>query len=266
MLKQFYKYIAAFLFAGIIASCSSDPAVDAPPTEGDVPVELSGMLTRALGDTGDSGDGQLITTGYPLEVYKNANVNFFLTARTTDAPPQNYFLNQQITIGIKNDDNQGRNKLGGNVYYPLGKKAINLFAHTVIADANGDITLTAGTARGNDVLLGKGTEGDGTTPKSGKSDDPVKYITFKHLMTRVDVKIEVDGSVEDTKPTKVTMRFSPQAGQIVDRGIYNIFNGGNATNNASAEYSFSNITTTAQTHYLVPNGTNLPFLKPYILS
>lgn len=268
MLKLFYKYIAASLFAGIIASCSSDPAVDAPPTEGDVPVELSGMLTRALGDSGDPGNGQLITTGYPLEVYKNANVKFYLSARTTDASPANYFLNQRIQIGSQNITDQGRNKLDGNVYYPLGKKAINLFAHTVTADANGDITLTAGTARGNDVLLGKGTEGDGKTLKSGKSDDPVKYITFKHLMTRVDVKIEVADDVEATKPTSVTMRFSRSGtnGPIVNRGTYNIFNGGNATNNASAEYSFSDITTTAQTHYLVPNGTNLTTYAGQILS
>ena len=249
-----------FLLAGAVIYCSPEALDDKPLTEGDVPIEVTGMLTRALGDTGDPGDGNLITTGYPLEnIYKAANVDFFLTARTVDTPVGNYFLNRTITIGAPNDTEQGRNMLDGTVYYPLGKKAINLFAHTVSANANGDMTLTAGTTRANDVLLGKGTEANGITPKSGSSDDPIKYITFKHLMTRVDVKIEVDEDVQPAKPIQVTMRFARNgaAASIVNRGTFNIFTGVTATNNGNAEYSFSNIGLTPTTHYLVPNGANL---------
>ncbi|HCM20603.1 MAG TPA: hypothetical protein DIC46_07455 [Porphyromonadaceae bacterium] len=268
MLKQYYKYIAVFLLVGAVISCSSDALDDKPLTEGDVPIEVSGMLTRALGDLGDSGDGKLITTGYPLEtIYKAANVNFFLTARTTTAPVGNYFLSRPITIGAKNTNDQGRNKLDGTVYYPLGEKEINLFAHTVSADASGNITLTAGTERANDVLFGKGTNDLGIE-RSGKSDDPIEYITFNHLMTRVDVKIEVDGSVQDTKPQSITMQFARNGadGFIVNKGTFNIFNGVTAANKADGEYSFSNITTTATTHYLVPNGANLSNTSEPILS
>lgn len=269
MLKQIYKYTAAFLLLEIIASCSSDPVVDEPLAQGDVPIQLSGALTRALGEASDPGDGKLIKSGYPLETYSSAGIKFYLTARTVETPVSNYFLNKEISIGDKNTTDQGRNKLTGTVYYPLGKKAIDLYAHTAVTAAeNGNITLTAGTGHANDVLLGRGTIEDGSALKSGQSDDPVEYITFKHLMTRVDVRIEVDDDVEATQPTSVTMRFfrSGVNGAIVDRGTYNIFNGGNATNNASAEYSFSNITTMAQTHYLVPNEANLTTYTGQIFS
>lgn len=266
MLKQFYKYMAAFLLVGIVISCSPD-ALDVPLTEGDVPVELTGMLTRALGDPTDPGHGQLITTENPLKAYSGRS--FYLSARTTDATPANYFLNQEITIGT--DLTQGRNELDGTVYYPLGQKPINLIAHTGgIATDAGIITLNAGTAQANDYLFGKGTLADGATLKTGTSEDPVEYITFKHLMTRVDVKIEVADEVEPTKPTSMTMHFARNAGQIVNRGTYNIFTDGttdgNAVNNPTGtDFSFSNIGTAATTYYLVPNGANLTtYTDPFI--
>ncbi len=259
MLKQFYKYMTALLIGGTIVGCTSDLPVENPPVEGDVPVQLNGML-RSLGDADDPGDGELITTGYPLEAY--SGVKFYLSARTVDAPVSNYLLNQEIFIGAKNTTDQGRNKLDGTVYYPLGKKAINLFSYTgSTISENGNITLTSGTGINNDYLLGVGTEANGTTLKSGKSDDPVEYITYKHLMTRVDVRIEVDDDVEDTKPQSVTMRFSRSAGQIVDRGTYNIFsddiNAVAENNPTNSDFEFTSIGTETKTHYLVPNGANL---------
>ncbi len=267
MVKQIYKYMAVLLLAGMVIGCSPEALDHVPLTEGDVPIQLSGAVTRALGDPDDPGHGQLITTGNPLEDY--TGINFRLTARTVDAPVSTYFINRPIGI-VGAGDAGGRNKITGNVYYPLGKTKIDLYAYTnANATETGDITLNAGTALANDYLLGIGTEVDGATPKSGKSDDPIEYITFKHLMTRVDVKIEVAGDVEETKPTSMTMRFL-QGGPIVNRGTYNIFTSGNsegnATSNPSAEYAFSNITTTAQTHYLVPNGANLTTYSNQIAS
>ena len=228
---------------------------------------MSGAVTRALGESDDPGHGQLITTGNPLTAYNG--ITFSLTARTVDAPVSTYFINSVIGIGEAGDDG-GRNKITGNVYYPLGQKEINLYAYTTAsATSTGDITLNAGTARSNDYLLGVGTNKDATALKSGTSVDPIEYITFKHLMTRVDVKIEVAGDVGETKPTSMTMRFL-QGGPIVNRGTYNIFTSGNsegnATSNPSTEYAFSNITTTAQTHYLVPNGANLTTYSNQIAS
>lgn len=268
MLKKIYKYMAAFLLVGLVVSCSPDALSDVPLSEGDVPIEVTGMLTRALGDANDPGHGQLITTGNPLGEY-NAT-NFYLSARTTDATPANYFLNQKITIG--NNLAPGRNELDGTVYYPLGKKPINLIAHTGgLATTEGVITLNAGTEQTNDYLFGKGTLDDGKTLKTGTSVNPVEYITFKHLMTRVDVKIVVDDNVESIQPSSMTMRFSRTAGQIVDRGTYNIFTDGNENGNAvnnptNNDFSFSNIGTTPTTYYLVPNGANLTTFTGQIIS
>lgn len=72
MLKQFYKYMTALLIGGTIVGCTSDFPVENPPAEGDVPVQLNGML-RSLGDADDPGDGELITTGYPLEAYSGCS-------------------------------------------------------------------------------------------------------------------------------------------------------------------------------------------------
>lgn len=262
MLKQLYRLIAALLIGATIVGCTSDLPGENPPAQGEVPIQLNGML-RALGELGDTEDGELIQTGYPLEAYRGAEVPFYLTARTTDAPVATFFINLPISVGDKNTNNPGRNALTGNVYYPLGNKPINLYASSKNVAENGNITLTSGTALANDVLLGVGTLENGETLKSGSAEDPVEFITFKHLMTRVDVRIEVDNAVENTKPQNMTMRFhrSGNAAPITNSGTYNIFTGGNSDGNAinspSGEFSFSGITTSPKTYYLVPNGTNL---------
>lgn len=269
MMKIINKYMIGFLTAAIIVSCSPEPLQETPPAQGDVPVELDGMLTRALGDTGDPGDGKLIPSGYPLEAFKDAGIPFFLTARTAEDPVMNYFLNTPITIGKGNDTEKGRNKIDGNAYYPLGNKKIDLYAHTVSVNSEGNISLTAGVNPENDVLLGRGTLADGVTSKTGSSEDPIEFITFKHLMTRVDVRIEeVDEDIEDQKPTRLTMRFSRAGknGAVVNSGSFNIFTGGDVTNNANAEYGFLDVGSTIQTHYLVPNGANLTTYNGQIVS
>src|SRR5690554_4466981 len=260
MVKQIYTYMAALLFAGMVVGCSPEALDNVPLSEGDVPIQLNGAMTRALGDPDDPGDGQLITTGYPLKDY--SSINFRLTARTIDAPVSTYFINRTIGIGEEGDTG-GRNKITGNIYYPLGKKEINLYAYTnATATETGDITLNAGTALANDYLLGTGTEADGITPKAGDSENPIEYITFKHLMTRVDVKIDVDVDVEPTKPQSISMGFVSGEHSIVGSGAYNIFADNYKANSSSGNFGFSFnsaeiASSTVKTYYLVPNGADL---------
>ena len=99
MLKQLYKYMAVFLLAGTVISCSPDALDDVPLTEGDVPILLDGMLTRSalIGNE----DGELIKSGYPLEAY--SGISFRLAARTVEEPISNYFINSSIGIGDTGD-------------------------------------------------------------------------------------------------------------------------------------------------------------------
>lgn len=245
MLKQLYKSTAWVLFLISMGACSNEQ-LNNELAPGNTPIQLSGALTRATGE-----NGSLITTGNPLADYKANNVKFYLSARTTDNKP--YFSNMDMSIG--NNESDGRNDLDSKVYYPLGGTEINLYAHTGKA-ATGTppttIPLTSGTALSNDILFGKGTDGTGSTVVSGKSDDPIKYITFKHLMTKVEVKMEIDGTVEDQKPSNISMTFNNSA--IVKEGNYDMLNE-TATSNTQ-DYTLTG-SSTGIVHYLVPTGKTI---------
>ncbi len=246
MLKQRYKGAMTVLLMTALAACSTEQFSD-ELTPGTTPVQLSGALTRA------TGDGLLITTGNPLVDYKNANVNFYLSARTA-ADNSVYFSNMPMTIGDNKSD--GRNNLNSNVYYPLGKTAINLYVHTgtiAIGTPANTINLTSGTALSNDILFGKGTDATGNTVVSGKSDSPVEYMTFQHLMTKVTVNIDVidatddpvTGGVQPTLPTNIQMTLKNSA--VVTGGTYNMVTGAGTAN--ANDYTLK-----VGTHYLVPTG------------
>ena len=229
---------------GLVA-CSTEQFND-ELTSGDTPIELSGALTRA------AGDGLLITTGNPLIDYKNANINFFLSSRIA-ANNNPYFSNISMSVG--NSLSDGRNELNSSVYYPLGKTPINLYAHTGVAATGSPanmIPLTSGTALSNDILFGKGTDVGGTAI-SGQSDNPVKYLTFQHLMTKVTVNIDVidatddpaTGGVQPTLPTNIQMTLKNSA--VVTGGTYNMVNSTFTPNT-------NDYTLKVGTHYLVPTG------------
>lgn len=240
MCKQLYKGVLPALLLSVLAACSNEQLENDNLTPGNTPVELIGALTRA------TGDGQLINTGNPLADYYTQNVKFFLTART--ASEKTYFANMAMTIG--KNISSGRNELASSVYYPLGKTAINLFAHTGAAATNGEIPLTAGTSQwSNDILLGNGSNESGTII-SGYSEDPIKYITFKHLMTKVDIKIEVDGSVENQQPSTLALKLSNSAG--LNKGTYNMFTGAVTKTASSGDFTLG-----VGTQYLIPTGAKL---------
>ena len=245
MLKIRYKSLMLLSFLIGLVACSTEQFND-ELTSGDTPIELSGALTRA------AGDGLLITTGNPLIDYKNANINFFLSSRIA-ANNNPYFSNISMSVG--NSLSDGRNELNSSVYYPLGKTPINLYAHTGVAATGSPanmIPLTSGTALSNDILFGKGTDVGGTAI-SGQSDNPVKYLTFQHLMTKVTVNIDVidatddpaTGGVQPTLPTNIQMTLKNSA--VVTGGTYDMVNS-TVTPNAN-DYTLK-----VGTHYLVPTG------------
>lgn len=262
MLKQLYKGIITTLALAAIAACSTEQFSDGKLAPGDTPIQLSGTLTRTSSVAltraveGD-GSGELITTGNPLFTsYQNKGIAFYLSSRAADSRNE-YFSNIGMTVA-KNDANNGTDKLTADAYYPLGEEEIYLYGHTGTVSGN-KLTLTSGTGIVNDILLGKGTSTvkknsnqitNYTSEVSGSSTDPITYMTFRHQMTQVTVKIEVDTDpttgVEPTIPTDIKIQFSNQS--VIQKGTYDILSGTvSPTNTANYELNVG-------THYLVPTG------------
>jgi hypothetical protein len=255
MLKQLYKGTIVTLALAAIAACSTEQFSDGKLAPGDTPIQLTGALTRtssvaltraAEGD----GSGELITTGNPLFTsYQNKGITFRLSARTADSKNE-YFSNISMPVE-KNDVSNGTDKLTADAYYPLGEKEIYLYGHTGTVSGN-KLPLTSGTGTVNDILLGKGTSTikKNSDQVSGSSIDPITYMTFRHLMTQVTVKIEVDTDpttgVEPTIPTDIKIQFSNQS--VIQKGTYDILSGTvSPTNTTNYELNVG-------THYLVPTG------------
>lgn len=242
MLKQIYKGSLWVLLLFGIGACSNEQLGD-EPVPGNTPIQLSGALTRA------SGDGLLITNGNPLTEYSSAN--FYLSARIASGNDA-YFSNMSMTIG--NNQGSGRNNLNSQVYYPLGGTKINLYAHTgSVATGNpaNTIPLVSGTDREmNDILFGKGTDEIGAVVSgSSATDDQIKFITFRHQMTKVKVKIEVTNDVENQKPTTINMTFNNSA--IVSEGNLNMLTG--AVTAGAQDYTLTG-SVDGNIYYLVPTG------------
>lgn len=255
MLKQLYKGIITTLALSAIAACSTEQFSDGKLAPGDTPIQLSGALTRTSSVAltraveGD-GSGGLITTGNPLFTsYQNKGITFRLSARTADSKNE-YFSNISMPVE-KNDVSNGTDKLTADAYYPLGEKEIYLYGHTGTVSGN-KLPLTSGTGTVNDILLGKGTSTikKNSDQVSGSSIDPITYMTFRHLMTQVTVKIEVDTDpttgVNPAIPTDIKIQFSNQS--VIQAGTYDILSGTVLPTNTT------NYELNVGTHYLVPTG------------
>ena len=243
MYKLLYKSVLPTLLFAVLTSCSNELLNDDSLTPGTTSVRLSGVLTRVAGNE------QLIVTANALAEYQAKNVKFFLSARTDSPTEKTYFSNMPMSVGEKTPD--GRNGLFSDVYYPLGKTSIKLCAHTGTAAADGEVPLVAGMNQwNNDILLGKGSDESGNEI-TGSSDYPLKYITFYHLMTKVDIKIEVDDSVKAKQPSIISIKLNNKA--ALNKGTYNMYKGTVTGTNASGDYMLSS----TASNYLIPSGINL---------
>lgn len=266
MLKQLYKGTIVTLALAVLAACSTEQFSDGKLAPGDTPIQLSGALmgTSSNAITRATGDGDLIKTGNPL-ADNYTGVNFYLSARATDASKGEYFSNVGMSVGKNNGADNGTDKLTANAYYPLAGKNIYLYGHTGTVANNNKLTLTSGTGIANDILLGKGTSTVGKNPDHvtyytdevfGSSKDPITYMTFRHLMTQVTVKIEVDNTVENKKPQTISFKFK-DATSVAATGTYDITgNAVVASDLSGTDYSLTG-NESGITHYLVPTGANL---------
>lgn len=263
--KYIYQCAAVFgLFA--LAACSSEQFEEVDLTPGNTPIQLSGVTTRTTG------------TNTSLDDYKNLNLK--LTSRidknnnsSNAAEYVNYFKNVSLTITTTAGSDKSDLK-ASNAYYPLSDIPLYLYGHTGDIDGNNKISLKSGKATKEaplayDYLVSNGIDGMGTKGSSGiNSGDNASYatlMTFRHVMTKLNVAIKVDTSsdpidpsspVEPTIPTDITFRFND--GLVNNTGKYLITNTPNdAATDLSTESGDKNYPFSVGTHYLVPNGKTL---------
>lgn len=189
-----------------LSGCATDADIELP-VPGNVPVALSGVMTRGT-ETND----------YP---------NLHLIAKVdVDGKEDVYIPETSITCAGLETTNP-KDITIGTVFYPIGDTEIRFFAYSGTATA-GKMALTAGTERANDAILSNygsqktvsdiSTEGKGTP---GTSKAPAEVLQFRHVMTQLNVSVVVDNAESpavDPVPTSIKLELAG----AVQKGTYPI--------------------------------------------
>ena len=237
-----------------LSACSSETWTDVETVPGDSPILLTGAMTRAEGSTGNT------LAGY---------TNLFLSAKTAENPPADYFTNVALTVGDAVTDKTDARYLKANAYYPLGGKEISLFAHTGQVK-NGNLELEAGSGLKNDYLISNGTDGTGTKASSNTTgtDSRAKELEFRHVMTKVEVVIKTTDTPSDqptVTPRNIEIRFKKG---VYKKGTYGLSTSSapDATNNKATATGNELYALNQGVNYLVPTGETLSGIKGILQS
>lgn len=241
MLKHIYKGIFGVLLIGFAACSTEQLEEDNGLTPGTTPIQMMGAVTRA-GDTNGNLDGY---AGLYLSAKTDANTD--------------YFTNNAITVASSETT---KSVLDVHMYYPLDKdKTISLYGHSGEV-ADGNISLTSGTDATNDALISNGTDGSGT---AGSVNSPVSMLTFRHVMTKVTVKVVIDdGEMQETKPTNIQIGFDDN--MVAESGKYALTATADANaTDISGSYKLEG-SADGIDNYLVPTGATLSGAAGFIKS
>lgn len=194
---------------GLLSACQKE-VTEPEGGDGQVPVQLSGIGTR-IGE---------LNNAAPL----------YLRAVLDQTPGTTYITEQRVVCatGLE-DDERELTFPGGTPYYPLGQLGLRFFAYTGTLSGN-NMTLRAGNTVQNDYVLSNngrpanesaidpGEEGKGTF---GSSLNPAELLQFRHVMTQLNVFVEVDQTEVppvNEVPTKVEFTIAG----LVTAGTYPI--------------------------------------------
>lgn len=248
MRRQLYRSGIVAMIAALSA-CSSETWSDAETVPGDSPILLTGAMTRADGNTGNT-----------LQGY----TNLYLSAKPAESSSAtDYFTNVPLTVGDAVTGGTGAYYLETNAYYPLGGKEINLFAHTGQLK-NGNLELEAGTGSKNDYLISNGTDGTGTKVSSNTNgtDSRAKELEFRHVMTKVEVVVkttDISSNRPTVTPSNIEIKFNNSV-EVCKKGTYALTTSStaDATSNKATATTTSGLYTLKQgVNYLVPTGETL---------
>lgn len=242
MQRQLYRSGIVAMMA-VLSACSSETWVDTETVPGDSPILLTGAMTRATGNINST-----------LEGY----TNLYLSAKTTDNLPTDYFTNVALTVGDAVTDNANARYLKANAYYPLGGNEISLFAHTGQLK-DGNLQLEAGSDLKSDYLISNGDDGTGTKVSSKNADgtdNRAKELKFRHVMTKVEVVIkmtDISSGQPTVTPNNIEIRFKNSGHK---KGTYTLTTSSapGATNNNATATGTDLYTLKKGVNYLVPTG------------
>ena len=265
-MKHNYLIGGLLLFATALGSCSDTQTdlTDQPVTEGNTPILLTGILSRATG----CDDG---TTTTPT--YSNLHLSADTDNGTNNTP--NYFYDVKIdnvTLPLTATEDKETLKTDP-LFYPLGA-GLRFFAYSGTIGKDGrSMKLTAGNADDkddkidHDFILSNGTVGKEDEGKGIYGDEQTKgniLLTFRHVMTKIFVGVEVDKEGNDNddnehvNPDPETIKITLNDGLAVASGDYPITakatpgTGSTDVTNQQGSYTLQK-----GVNYLVPNGAVL---------
>ncbi|MCD8177010.1 MAG: fimbrillin family protein [Tannerellaceae bacterium] len=236
------KLYILMLLAGILlghVACSDKQEPLQPDEENSI--NLYGLGTRADGD---------VYTNLHLKAFVEGNLTELYIAETPIA----------VAAGLYEATPNNITFTSGNHYYPLGNNTIALYAYSGQLTNTTQMQLTSGKALTNDALLSNyGTRSDGTTSNEGEgtlgsSQEPATIMQFRHVMTQINVEIEVDLTetpvVVDPPPTSIRFQMGTN---IPATGRYAI----DAETTDLATNLSGSYTLTEGINYVVPSGGDI---------
>ncbi len=249
-IREYISYTCGIAFVLLtLFSCRED-MLEPGVQEGEAVVRLSGTLRLA--------DSATPPTIYLRGMKKEEDGTYNAYFNTTAFKP--------VTLG----ETPSAMELTDARYYPLSDSGqdnyIYLFAFTNTVDANMNMSLRAG----YDELLannGRSVNEESTNAEGvkGSSNDPVEVLNFRHVMTQVNVKVEIDIDGEEEE-LGGSLESIPEAIAFTVTDVYNSGSykltakepqEGDPNPDKATAVGTTLYTLTEGTHYLVPTGQNL---------
>lgn len=235
----YYCLLVALLF---FSACTDESTSDhGNIIQGDEPIQLSGIVTRADGD--------------PRNIYIKA----FLPGA------QNAYFNETLAnmpSGLSVGNTTSIVFPGVPPYYPLGDtNEILIFGYSGKTQGTSSMVLTAGTGINNDAVLsnyGKRKNDPGVVESyaplgtPGSSANPAQVLQFRHVMTQLNVEVVVNTS-ESTQVDPAPSNISFTMPGVVATGHYGI----RTLETDVAITTSGTYTVKRGINYLVPTGENL---------
>ncbi len=232
------KYIKALLPILLLTAASCSDTKSSTEESGGVPVGFSGLMTRSDGVNGS---------------------NIYLTAYYNDGGALQYMSEVLISFpsGLGQDPREATFP-ASTPYYPLNQRGINFFAYSGKTQ-NQNMVLVAGNGSTFDaVLSNQGYTGGNLSAESsgtfGSSVSPADILLFRHVMTQLEVAIEVNEDEEGDHVSPAPQHIWFRVPVIYSKGTYHFKSTSStpATPSGIAQY-----TVREGINYLVPTGEDI---------
>ena len=258
-MKHKYLISGLLLLATMLGSCSDGQEMaEESVAGGDTPIHFSGILAREASDN---------SCGSSSSTYTDLHLSAKKVQDRTSTTGSGYYTDIAITNvdGTLPPVNEEAKTLtpASALHYPLNS-GLRFFAYSGTTN-NGNLSLKAGNESVNDVILSNGTgedEGKGTYGNERMSREIP--LTFRHVMTKIYVGVEVDKEGNDNddnehvNPDPETIKITLNNGLAVASGTYPITAKATpGTGSTDVTNQLGSYTLQKGVNYLVPNGTVL---------